>query len=147
MRVLVLAILMVGPAWADDVALVEDCVSYGANNDDCFGKIADTCFKEGSESLAGGSKCWARELSAWQVALDRVYSKVLLETFTAPKSVTQRIREEQDIWSQYRDAKCAVQTMSNPRTWGHIETSCLARMTYDRVLTVSPRLGADWTEY
>jgi len=78
---------------------------------------------------------------------DQRYAQVLAQTFASPKSVTEEIRAEQAAWLTYRQHKCRLQTMSNPRTYDALETACLARETFDRLQEVSGRLGADWTPY
>jgi len=144
MRALVAVLLLAGPAWADDVETVQTCIESRLS---CFGDLADICAIADGDTGLIPPKCWVRERDAWQVVLDRAYAQVLLETFEAPKSVTQTIRAGQEAWMQHRDLHCRLETMSNPRTHGSVEAGCLARMTYQRVRDVSGLIGADWAAY
>lgn len=141
MRWLVALAVSVSPAWADDVAQAQACLETGQP---CFPLLLDECLSGLDNSAVIPAQCWERERDAWQVVLDQAYSKVLLETFSAPKPVTQLIRSEQEAWALFRDLRCEVQSKSNPTTNGSLKAGCLAQMTYDRLGDVLALIGATW---
>ena len=147
MRSLLAFILVVSPAWAEYNKYAERAYACLEEDRFCMSVISNECRFQAEDFEASSEACWQRELEAWQIVLDRTYSKVLLETFSGPKSVTQALRAEQEMWTEYRSLRCSLQTFAKPQNFDGHDQSCFATMTSFRAFELFHRIGVDWTTY
>lgn len=151
-RILILYLLMAGPAAAQEYAVdrhaVDACFQATAGNPappGCIGAAAELCMSgtDGGYSTGGMASCVSAEAAIWDEYLNTLYgdlrADMRAQDVDNPEGAVGRadaLRDAQRAWIAFRDAECAYNwaVFQEGTMRSLISTGCMLDMTADRVL-------------
>lgn len=124
------------PATEDNLAFLEACITAagGASRsaaDTCFGQVTQRCLVATQLTTPDLVSCTTEEYAAWNALMDTTLAR--LEEGEPPERMTV-IQRAQELWTPWRDARCAIYTTYEGSLFRPLAVRCLADTTANRVV-------------
>ncbi|HHL21566.1 MAG TPA: DUF1311 domain-containing protein [Aliiroseovarius sp.] len=159
-KILPIVLFLAGPAGAQELVFsmqaTDACLSTAAPGTEaaCIGRSAESCMaaSEAGGSNLGAAACYGKEAAAWDARLNDSYRTAIARAREAdadmvgmsitPPSQEEALRQMQQAWIPYRDAKCEyVYSLFQGGTGGGPASSaCLMEETAHQALYLQQKL-------